>query len=1711
MTSLEAAASLFGSDDPASDPFGAIVGPDEQQPSTAQQAYPLHAPDTASFPLDSSVNRQGADASVHHAAEYSSWSDTSANASAYGANAQHHYQAADASSAYYPPQDGQDPNLQWSSSQYGGGHSQTDYQPSVTASQVPIYSQSPYQPYAPPPAQHSTPAQPYDSYAPTRTYTQPAQPSSYDPYTPATSNPSQAAAPSASSASYDPYTPYAPAISQYEPTPHANVNQSYAYPSTTTTATPVTEPPPKPALNRPKTYDAYDPPLPPPKQPKRLATTPGLRAVSPAIGQHAYSTYNAEIRAQAGSPYAPPVNTHIPNGHPLPPPRSESLSHLQPYPNAQGHHSHAPAPYAPPQAPAAAEYSSPASYATSLPPPPQVQPASYAQPTEHNTFSGYAPAHEEFGHSQHESWNGSHAAESRDPYAVESLEETHVSETVVHAQTHVEPTNAEVEHPYSSDFPIESEAAPVHVNGYEPYSSSDNWSGFVEDNAAPSHEDTLEDPEGASWGREAGTATPRTTKAADFAHTSPPLPAADFAASSSSIPVPITQGTTVPVASPPRAFARAKSPPRAMSPARAMSPGAASISSHTSKLSHVSSPQAPYDPYNPVTALSTSPASRVSSPSSMRSWKSPRVSAYDPYAPAAGTDASAPRERSMSNGSAYSISSALQDPYAPGQRPRQGSDLAPNKRYSYQSTPLKSSAVDQGPSQVLFVGGQTQAPYAPSPSLLGTNDPLGRTSGRAPIISFGFGGKFVTCKHGSSTLSTGFDVALSSRQTTSIEIRLLHTVIPESALDSSITSYPGPLFCDPGASTSLVRTGPAAQAKTNKARVIKYLEERADEISRGVGYLHEGTPERRRSEGKLVLVKLLKVMVENDGHLTGSSQAEAAARAALVSRANDSPSGTAADPLPGVSDFAYPSLSLPVADPNDTIVSTVNVKSSALDKIQEFLVRGDRRNAYHYALDERLYAHAMVIASSVDKEAWKEVVSEFIKAELTAKDEPNGKTLRVKDAAPAASNGRESLRVAYSLFSGQGAASVHELIPVKSLQKAPDTLQVPQAPHITPLSPNFPAPSVTTAIPSESLSKWCETAAMIMSGPSQAESTSALMALGDCLLANQWIEAAHSCYLLAGQASVLAGIGSSSARVILVGGSRNAATSVHVDHDPIIFSEIVEFAMSLATPPKGQDAFSGLPNLQAYKLVRAANLAEFGHVQIANRYCEAIAASISRGNAFVNPIFIEQLKELSERLVGAPSQDKNGSWMTGKMPRPSLDSIGNWLEGRLTKFIAGDGESPGPKDETFAEQKGYIGPFSHYSTISSTTSSTAPSPQPTQMNHNVLPSQPNVPHRTGSAQAVRAIGNPQFQIDRASSAMEYRPFPRNSSPVPRIASANAATSTFAQAGYGYTPYGQSGSYGQSNGLHPMSSIPDMSANPSPDGTKTAHDTGAGNAGNASATSPWWGSSYPEESAASTPTATTFYQVDQNSSPSSSGFVSLMDDPALSGPSSATTPSATSSTLATHQEQDDEEDLGFGNSSSKRATPQGDKTEEVKPAPEKKSTASLDKPAATPTTSWFSKWWKKEGTPGPVKATLGEENSFYYDKELKRWVNKKAGSEASSPVSPPPPPSRAQTASPGRSAPRMPNGTSPVPPPARAASAMDMTAIPPRRSLNQPRNRSNLVPNGGAPNSPPASNTPPPMSNTPPPPGATPPPPGLSAPPIGRRNRRHRSAACAAAT
>lgn len=164
-----------------------------------------------------------------------------------------------------------------------------------------------------------------------------------------------------------------------------------------------------------------------------------------------------------------------------------------------------------------------------------------------------------------------------------------------------------------------------------------------------------------------------------------------------------------------------------------------------------------------------------------------------------------------------------------------------------------------------------------------------------------------------------------------------------------------------------------------------------------------------------------------------SAQIDTAVRSALVPRLADggatpspesSYTGTTMSFSPPMVD-SYSSFALPNSDSSEAPLAVSTLRPSALAKIQEFLLRGERRQAYHYALDEKLWAHAMVIASSIDKDAWKEVVNEFLRTDLGVKDDSSRPSPFSKgnEVSPPATNGREWLRVAYSLYSGQGPAA----------------------------------------------------------------------------------------------------------------------------------------------------------------------------------------------------------------------------------------------------------------------------------------------------------------------------------------------------------------------------------------------------------------------------------------------------------------------------------------------------------------------------------------------------------------------------------------------------------------------------------------------------------------------------------------------------------------
>lgn len=253
----------------------------------------------------------------------------------------------------------------------------------------------------------------------------------------------------------------------------------------------------------------------------------------------------------------------------------------------------------------------------------------------------------------------------------------------------------------------------------------------------------------------------------------------------------------------------------------------------------------PYDPYKPRTGTLPSPDTarpgfasldgmipRSASPYTAEPADGAPPSSYDPYSPQLNNHA----RRHTSE----SASSTQYNPYGPATT---GIESAYTPRASMESTYSNS--------------------YVPSTTQTGGDDLLGRATCRAPIISFGFGGKVVSCFAKQIDGSAGFDVSLISRRPASVSVRPLKSILSEEA-----PKFPGPLFSDPGTPTVNITKTAAASVKAKKALVLKYLEERAVEVEGSLG--HVAPEEKSREAGKLALILVLKVMVENDGKVSGT-------------------------------------------------------------------------------------------------------------------------------------------------------------------------------------------------------------------------------------------------------------------------------------------------------------------------------------------------------------------------------------------------------------------------------------------------------------------------------------------------------------------------------------------------------------------------------------------------------------------------------------------------------------------------------------------------------------------------------------------------------------------------------------------------------------------------------------------------------------------------
>ncbi|KAK7745673.1 vesicle coat component [Diatrype stigma] len=880
-------------------------------------------------------------------------------------------------------------------------------------------------------------------------------------------------------------------------------------------------------------------------------------------------------------------------------------------------------------------------------------------------------------------------------------------------------------------------------------------------------------------------------------------------------------------------------------------------------------------------------------------------------------------------------------------------------------------------------------------------DPLERWKG-APLIQWGVGGVLVT-SFTKDIPRYGMNQSLPMIMRSPGEVKIKH-IKDIQPLDERLAKFPGPL-----------------KGKGKKKEGIAWLTAGIENLESSLpnaAFQQNLSHEDKRAIERVLLLKILRVFVENDGVVEGSPAVEKAVR--------DIISPGLSSENPDVTPAITSGVDLTGIASSMTNMQADSIDSSAVEQIRSNLLSGDREKAVWAAVDKRLWGHAMLIANtSQNTDLYKQVAQEFIKKEVNYPGHNN-----------------ESLAALYSVLSTNFDECVDELVPVH----ARAGLQLMST-------------TATTGGSKDALvglDKWRETLGMILSNRSQGD-VKALTSLGNLLSTYGRAEAAHICYIFARTHAVFGGLDDPNAHFVLVGADhRRQADQFGKDTESLLLSEVYEYGLSLTG---GLNVLQGCPHLAAYKLQHAATLAEHGFKEKALQYCEAIANAMmaqTKRSPYYNHVLESAVDDLAKRLKLAPKEGSS-SWIS----KPSMDKVSSNMWTRFNKFVAGE-DTDAAGDAPAGESGGEVGPFSR---IAGGTPTISPSPSMTNFEvyaNGGLGGKPSSAPTMPTTRAASRYGPaaPQTSSNPYDPNGGYSPAPRSSldrtsgeytrksneirrpsygnpySPETssRPTTGYQATSAASQSSP-YTPAFQASPPEPASSQLPTSSYPGYTpynANQSSPNTAAAGQAAPESSANG-AKVPQPQGYQPISYGYEPPSINTFEPPSTQTEDSSTGGGY---EPPSFQPSTFEPPSYEPDPEDDSRESrpkkktifdDDDDDIPALKQPQEKSKSEKDRENEElfrKVAEEEAKRAAEAKPAKKGwgLGSWFGGGGKKDEQPGnkPIKAKLGEQSSFVYDPDLKRWVNKKPGAENIPAKTATPPPPRSNSAT------RVGTGTPPPP-------------------------------------------------------------------------------------
>ncbi|XP_054836017.1 protein transport protein Sec16B isoform X2 [Eublepharis macularius] len=250
------------------------------------------------------------------------------------------------------------------------------------------------------------------------------------------------------------------------------------------------------------------------------------------------------------------------------------------------------------------------------------------------------------------------------------------------------------------------------------------------------------------------------------------------------------------------------------------------------------------------------------------------------------------------------------------------------------------------------------------------------------------------------------------------------------------------------------------------------------------------------------------------------------------------------------------------------IVLSAGTPKQNVEKFTKLLFYGRKKEALDWAMRNQLWGHALFLSSKMDLRTYSWVLSGF--------------------TSTLASN--DPLQTLFQLMSGR----------------------IPQA---------------SLCCGDDKWGDWRPHLAVILSNQvGDAElNHRAVVTMGDTLAGKGLTEAAHFCYLMVNVPLGHFGV-KTHHHLELLGSNQRQEFAQFVKLEDIHRTEIFEYCQLLGYPK----AF--LPSFQVYKLIYATRLADYGLTAQALHYCEGAGMALLAQNENINPVLLEQVIKLAERL-----------------------------------------------------------------------------------------------------------------------------------------------------------------------------------------------------------------------------------------------------------------------------------------------------------------------------------------------------------------------------------------------------------------------------------------------------------------------------------------------